>query len=100
MDNYTVKISAAAQRDFLSVVEYLDALPPEEALTIFDQLLEDVEVLRSEPMSCPFARDMQLRLRGYRVLVIEDYLFLFVISGKTVEIRRILYAKRQFDRLV
>ena len=100
MDKYNVIISASAQRDFLAIAEHLDALPPDEATQQFEQLIDDVSVLRSAPMSCPYARDFQLRLRGYRVLVVEDKLFFFVIHNSTVEIRRILNAKRQYDRLV
>jgi len=100
MEKYKVKITAAAQRDFLGVVEHLDIQPPEEAVESYEQIMEDTEVLQDAPLSCPFARDLQLRLRGYRILAIDDYLFFFVICGNTVEIRRILYAKRQYDRLV
>jgi len=100
MDKYNVTISSAAQRDFLGVTEQLDILPPEEATQQFEQILDDIKVLQSAPMSCPYARDLQLRLRGYRILAIDDYLFFFVIHNSTVEVRRILYAKRQYDRLV
>ena len=100
MDKYEVRISSAAQRDFLGLAEQLDALPPEEAAQQFEQLLDDTKVLQSAPASCPYARDLQLRLRGYRILAIDDYLFFFVLHNKTVDIRRILYAKRQYDRLV
>jgi len=100
MEKYKVTVSAAAQRDFLGIIEYIDTLPPEEALQHYEQILEDTEVLRDSPLSCPFTRDLQLRLRGYRILTVEDYLFFFVVSSKVVEVRRILYAKRQYDRLV
>jgi len=100
MDKHNVLISSAAQRDFLGIAEQINALPPEEAAQQFEQLLDDTNVLRNAPASCPYARDFQLRLRGYRILAIDDYLFFFVLHDKTVEIRRILYAKRQYDRLV
>jgi len=100
MENYDVKISPAAQRDFLVVAEHLDALPPEEAMQAYDVILSETESLLKSPVDCPFARDMQLRLRGYRVYTAGDYLFFFVICGKTIEIRRILYAKRRYERFV
>ena len=99
MDKYNILISPAAQSDFLGVLEYLDTLTQEEALQYYEQFTEEMESLRTEPKSCPYARDSQLRLRGYRILSIVDYLVFFVICASSVEIRRILYAKRQYDRL-
>jgi len=100
MEKYNVKLSPAAQRDFMGVAEHLDAQPPDEAHQQFEQILSETEILKSSPATCPYARDLQLRLRGYRILTIGDYMFFFVIYGSTVEIRRILYAKRRYERLI
>jgi len=100
MSEYNVVIAPAAQSDFLSIVDYLNTLAPEEALQIFDEVIEEVETLQTEPKSCPFARDSQLRLRRYRVLAVDNYIIFFLINGSTVEIRRILYTKRQYERFL
>ena len=100
MEKYDVLISPAAQSDFQSVQEYLGTLPAEESNLYFEKFMEEVKTLRSAPKSCPFTRDPQLRLRGYRILSAMDYLLFFIMNGSGVEIRRILYAKRQYDRLV
>ena len=100
MDEYNVRISTPAQNDFLEIAERIKSLPPEEAEQQFDRIIEKVKVLAKEPDSCPYARDSQLRLRGYRMLTIDDYIYFFVIREKNVMIRRVLYAKRQYDRLM
>jgi len=100
MSNYNVIVSPAAQSDFLSIVDHLSTLPPEEAVQIYDQIIEEAELLQSDPKGCPFARDSQLRLRRYRVLAIDNYIFFFLINGNNVEIRRILYIKRQYERFL
>ena len=100
MDKYNVKISSTAQNDFMEISERFDALPPEEAAICYDSIIETTRMLSSTPDICPYARDSQLRLRGYRMLSAENYIFFFVIIGKTVEIRRILYARGQYERLV
>ena len=56
--------------------------------------------LSDMPERCALARDTQLRLRGYRVLMVEKYLVLFVILSKTVQVRRIIYGKRQYEALI
>ena len=100
MSDYNVRISPTAQNDFLEIAEYIKTLPPEEAAMQFDNIVNKAELLVKSPDSCPYARDSQLRLRGYRMLTIDDYIYFFVICERTVIVRRILYAKRQYDRLM
>ena len=100
MDDYDVKISPAAQNDFLEIAERINMMTPEEASIQFDNIFSKAEVLVKAPESCPSARDSQLRLRGYRMLTIDDYIYFFVINERCVYIRRILYARRQYDRLM
>jgi len=99
MEEYKVMLFPAAQSDVSKIVEHLNALPPEEAESYFELLVKKAEALKNAPSTCPLTKDSQLRLRAYRTYAVEDYLFFFVLSAKTVEIRRILYAKRQYDRL-
>ena len=99
MEEYNVKISSTAQNDFLEIAESIEALPHDEAMQLYDSILKETSVLASTPESCSFARDSQLRLRGYRMLTVNSYIYFFILNGKTVEIRRILYARRQYDRL-
>ena len=99
MEAYSVVIYPAAQSDFLSFIELIHTLTPEEADQCFDRFIDEVEALRKSPKSCSFTRDSMLRLRGYRMLAIDDYMLFFVINGNNIEIRRILYSKRQYDRL-
>jgi len=100
MSDYNVRISPTAQNDFLEIAEYIKTFPPEEAALQFDNIVNKAEVMIKSPDTCPYARDSQLRLRGYRMLTIDDYIYFFVISERTVIVRRILYAKRQYDRLM
>ena len=100
MEEYRVRISPAAQNDFLDIAEHLNTLAPEEATHYHELFMEKMSMLATTPESCPLARDAQLRLRGYRMLPIEDHIVFYVINGRVVELRRILYARRQYERLV
>jgi len=99
MEEYKVIISPAAQNDFLDIVEHLDSLSSEAAQQYYELFLDKMRMLAKTPDSCPLARDTQLRLRGYRMLPIENYIVFYVLTGKSVELRRILYARRQYERL-
>jgi len=99
MEEYSVKISPTAQNDFLDIAEHLSTLSDEDAEKYFELFMGKMGQLKKTPESCPLARDTQLRLRGYRMMPIENYIVFYVINGRTVELRRILYARRQYERL-
>jgi len=100
MEQYSVTIFPTAQNDLKDIVDYLNTLSPAAALRYYDLIVETVGTLRTMPERCPLARDTQLRLRGYRLLHVENYIVFYVVSKNIVEIRRILYAKRQYDELL
>jgi len=100
MEEYEVKIFPVAQDDLRDIVDYLNTLFPDAAIRYYDLIIEKVGTLTTMPERCPLVKDTQLRLRGYRMLVVNNYIVLYVISGKTVEIRRILYARRQYEALL
>jgi toxin ParE1/3/4 len=100
MGRYSVKILPAAQADLDGIIDYLNTLSPQAAFRYYDLLAEKISSLSDMPERCPMARDTQLRLRGYRFLPVENYLVFFVITGETVQIRRILYGRRQYESLL
>ena len=100
MEQYKVKIFPTAQNDLRDIADYLNTLSPDAAVRYYDLIIEQVGTLSTMPERCPLAKDTQLRLRGYRMLLVKNYIVFYVISGKTVEIRRILYARRQYKDLL
>ena len=100
MGQYKVTIFPTAQNDLREIVDYLNTLSCDIAIRYYDLFIEKVASLTTMPERCPLARDTQLRLRGYRMLLIENYIVFYVINGTTIEIRRILYARRQYEGLL
>jgi len=100
MDQYSVKIFPTAQNDLKNIVDYLNTHSPVAAMRYYDLIVEKVGTLQTMPERCALARDTQLRLRGYRLLHVENYIVFYIVNGNTVEIRRILYAKRQYKELL
>ena len=89
-----------AQDDLRDIVGYLNTLSLDAALKYYDLIVEQIGTLQIMPMHCALARDTQLRLRGYRLLPVKSYIVFFIVNGNTVEIRRILYSKRQYQDLL
>ena len=100
MERYNIRIFPAAQNDLRDVVDYLNTLSPDAATRYYDLIIEKIGALTVMPERCPLTRDTQLRLRGYRMMLINNYTIFYIINEKTVEIRRILYARRQYEGLL
>lgn len=100
MERYKVKIYPSAQRDLRDIVDYLNTLSPSAALRYYDKLTEEIASLSTMPERCPRLRDLALAAKGYRYLIVENYLIFYVVSGGTVQIRRILYGRRDYRALL
>ena len=100
MERYKVKIYPSAQRDLREIADYLNTLSPSAALRYYDKLTEEIASLSTMPERCPRPRDLALAAKGYRYLIVENYLIFYVVSGGTVQIRRILYGRRDYRALL
>ena len=98
--NYKVRIYPAAERDLLEIVEYLNTLSPQVALKYYDLLTEQIASLSSMPERCPRPKDLALIAKGYRYLIVKDYLVFYKVVGDTVQIHRILYGRRDYQALL
>ena len=100
MEQYNVLIFPSAQSDLRDIVDYLNTLSSDAAIQYYDLIIEKIKTLTTMPERCPLAKDTRLRLRGYRTLIVNNYIVFYVINKKTVEILRILYARRQYKDLL
>jgi len=100
MDGYKVKIYPAAEQDLIEIIDYLNTLSPDSALRIYDAITEEIAGLSQMPERCPRPRDLALSAKGYRYLIVEKYLVFYVVAGDTVQIRRILYGRRDYRQLL
>ena len=83
MENYEVILYPTSKQDLLDIIDYLNTLSPDAALRYYDLLTEEI----ASP-------------KGYRYLIVKDYLVFYVVSGQTVQIRRILYGRRDYQALL
>ena len=100
MEKYEVKIFSTAKQDLLEIIDYLNTLSPETALRYYDKLTEEIGGLSHMPERCPRPRDLALAAKGYRYLIVENYLVFYTISGQTVQIQRILYGRRNYQNIL
>lgn len=101
---FTIKITPKAYEDLDEIYGYIvNNLNNEIAA---DCLMEKMEMgimrLKDFPFSCSYVGDEILKAKGYRKLVVENYIvFLLVLEAdKQVVIMRVLYGKQQYQDLI
>jgi toxin ParE1/3/4 len=100
MGKYKIRIYSHAKMDLKDIISYLNTLSPQAAVRYYDLLIEKIGSLSEMPERCPFGRDVVLRAKGYRYLIVEGYVVFFVIKPDIVQIRRIVYGKRNYEWLL
>ena len=100
MGRYKIRIYSHAKTDLKDIVSYLNTLSPQAAIRYYDLIVEKIGSLVEMPERCPFVRDVVLKAKGYRYLIVENYLVFFVIKTDIVQIRRIIYNKRNYEWLL
>lgn len=97
MGKYNIKIFPLAKQDLLDIIDYLNTLSLQAAIRQYDSIIEKIGSLTDMPNRCPMIKLPQLRQRGYRVLIVDNYSVFFIVNGNTVEVRRILYGRRKYE---
>lgn len=100
MEEYRLLIFPSAKRDLQDIVDYLNEQLINDAIKQYDEIVENIGMLSQFPMRCPLMKSNVLRAKGYRVLVVQSFLVFYVVNGETVEIRRILHGRRQYEFLL
>lgn len=82
----------------LYIAETLNA--PKAALDLLDALDESISRLKEFPYSCRVYQPVKPLEREYRILNVKNYAVLYTVDEqlKTVEVYRVIYAKRDLDK--
>lgn len=66
-------IYATARQDLCHIVAYLNTLSPKTAEKYYDQLIRKIADLAQFPERHPHPRDLALKVKGYRYLLVKNY---------------------------
>jgi toxin ParE1/3/4 len=101
-NKYSVEFTAKAVADLEQIYLYItnDLFNPYAAQRLLDKIEKQMMILRSFPFSSSVVQDTFLRKKGYRKLVVDNYLVFYLIDEieKKVRIMRVLYGAQQYER--
>ncbi|MEW6662431.1 MAG: type II toxin-antitoxin system RelE/ParE family toxin [Bacillota bacterium] len=103
-NSYSLKFTSKAIEDLEQIYSYISGKLCAEIAA--DNLLEKIESsimrLKYYPYSCGFVLDEPLKSRGYRKLIVDNYLAFYLVNEpeKQVVIMRILYGAQKYQDLL
>ena len=95
-----VVVTPSAQKDLTEIKSYFTDVLKTSSNSIFEKFLEQVKILKVHPFTYKVHQDPLLKLVGYRIIPIDNYLMFYVIKSNIVQIHRVLYAKRNYLQLL
>lgn len=95
-----VLYSHLAERDLQQIYDFIAEDNPAAAQAFVTQLDEKIGNLGRFPESGHIPRQAYLKAKGYRILVIGDYLVFYRIKSKVVKIDRVIHGKRRYEFLL
>jgi plasmid stabilization system protein ParE len=99
MQHYSVELLPAAWLDLDEIFDYILLYNANAAVKTYNKIFERLRSLENHPLSYPKARDEQLRLQDYHVLICENYLCFFRVIGQKVFIYHIVHGARNYPVL-
>ena len=103
-NSFSLKFTPKANEDLELIYSYISEKLFAEIAA--DNLLERIESsimrLKDFPYSCSFVLDEPLRNRGYRRLIVDNYIVFYLVNDmeEQVVVMRILYGAQNYQNLL
>ncbi len=97
--HYPIHYLATAEHDLQELFDYLLYHAPARVNRFLNKIDRTIVRLAKFPFSGTIPRDKRLAEKGYRMLVIGDYLVFYRLKRSRVVIHRILHGRRRYHFL-
>ena len=99
-NRYSVRLLSTAEQDLQDLLSFIAADNVPAALAQADRIEKKLNALRTYPPVGKIPNDEKLARLDYRVVVVDNYLIFYKISGKTVRVYRIMHGARDVPGLL
>ena len=97
---YKLRYLPAAEKDLLSILEWIAKDSPDHAISFINKLDKRISILETFPKTGRIPRHPKLSESGYRILVIESYIAFYKIVGHTIQVHRVIRGSRNLDMII
>lgn len=103
-NKYGLKITPIASQDLDEIYGYIanELFNEDAAENLMEKIENNIMRLRDFPFSCSFVADEILKQKGYRKLVIDNYIALYIVNQeeRQVVIMRVLYGRQKYQDII
>ena len=101
---FLLKITQPAQDDLRGIYRYIseDLKNQTAASRQILQIDQKIQSLKKRPERYPLVRDSYLASKGFRMIVVKNYLVFFIVRKETnsVSVMRVLFGRRDWLRIL
>lgn len=101
---YKIRETFSARQDLENIVQYLVSSleNPPAAAAFLDEVEDCYGHLESMPLMFEACRSPHLRARGYRKVLIKNYILVYTVdeSNQTVDILRFFHGSQDYEKLL
>ena len=101
-NKYTITYSDTFVRQFNNILKYFIYKIQNKiaAENFYVEVIQEIEKRSENPESFEKYNSRRKRKNTYYRIYVKNYTIFYVVKDSTMEIRRILYSKRNFDSLI
>ncbi|PKP44288.1 MAG: type II toxin-antitoxin system mRNA interferase toxin, RelE/StbE family [Bacteroidetes bacterium HGW-Bacteroidetes-12] len=98
--NFIVRLLSIAEEDFTEIISFIAADNLKAAEDLANKIEKNLGLLSQNPLLGKTPSDPDIKILGYRYLIIENYLAFYTIEQRTIFIHRILHGARNYKSLL
>jgi len=99
-NNFSIRLLSIAEEDFTEIISFVAADNVKASENLANKIEKNLELLSENPLLGKTPSDSDLKLLGYRYIIIENYLIFYTIEQRTIFIHRILHGARNYKTLL
>jgi len=95
-----IRLLKVAEEDFTEIISFIAAENPKAAETTATKIEKNLELLLVNPLLGRVPRDEDIKILGYRYLIVSNYIIFYTIEEKTIYIHRILHSAQNYKAIL
>ena len=99
---YIIKYARSYQEDLNSSLKYIrsNLQNPIAAKKLKEEVINKCKKIKENPLFYPAVSDKYLSSKGYRFLLVNNYMIFFKVKEKEIEVIRFLYGYRDWMNIL
>jgi len=95
-----IRLLKVVEEDLTEIISFIAAENPTAANSTLDKIEKGLEALSENPLLGRIPRDEDIKLTGYRYLIVSNYIIFYTIEEKTVYIHRVLHSAQNYKTIL